>query len=437
MGGRVAGNVSNMCSTHEVTGSAALLDVLEQAATQLRATTDLPLGSAVSDVQLTQAVQRLEAIGRIAAGQKLRLVAEIDRRHAYLGARARSTEDLLATTLRLSPGEARAQAELAAKLEALPETAAALRDGRVGVGQVTETAKKADELTAREGGAELVAALDAHAASYGQLVDRSRLGRELDRFTEQAGAGVLADREQRAQAKRGVWFTQTPDGLPAIRATMTVLGHAHVRAVLDALGKPDGANDPRNVAQRHHDALVTLAEKYLNDGKLPSVATQRPHVLLVTTEESLHGVEGAEPSLLDGHGPVSVETARQICCDADITRVKVSHRGKVLDAKPLEREPDRPQRAAVIARDKTCVGCGAPVSRCQVHHIKWYSDRGQTVVDNLTLVCWTCHTKIHHHDWHVGKDHTGRYRAGARNTPHGYDPNLDNNIETQPLSHTG
>src|SRR5687768_12662478 len=77
--------VPNMCSTGEIGGGARLLDVLEQAAAQLRGTTDLPLGSAVSDVQLTQAVQRLEAIGRIAAGQKLRLVAEIDRRHAYLG----------------------------------------------------------------------------------------------------------------------------------------------------------------------------------------------------------------------------------------------------------------------------------------------------------------------------------------------------------------
>jgi len=427
-----------MCSTHEVTDGAALL---ETAAGALRALESVVLDGSVADVELTQWTQHLEAIGRIAAGQKLRLVAEIDRRHAYLGARARSTEDLLATTLRLSPGEARAQAELATKLEALPETAAALRDGRVGVGQVAETAKKADELKDRDGGAELVAALDAHAATYGQLVDRGRLGRELDRFTEQAGAGVLADREQRAHAKRGVWFTQTPDGLPTIRATMTVLGHAHVRAVLDALGKPDGANDERNVAQRHHDALVTLAERYLDDGKLPTVATQRPHVLLVTTEDSLHGVEGAEPSVLDGHGPVSTDTARQICCDADVTRVKVNHRGKVLDAKPLRRDPDPAQRAAVIARDKHCVGCGAPVSRCQVHHIVWASNGGATTVDNLTLVCWNCHTKIHHHEWEVTRDATGRYRAHALGQPpdlHDLQhPHFDKSIETDLFSHTG
>jgi len=423
-----------MCSTHEVLGFRGLL---RAAAESLRALEAVVLDGAVPDVELTGGMQELEAISRIAAGQKLRLVAEIDRRHAYLGARARSTEDLLATTLHISPGEAKAQAELAAKLEALPETAAALRDGRVGVGQVTETAKKADELKDRDGGAELVAALDAHAASYGQLVDRGRLGRELDRFTEQAGAGVLADREQRAQAKRGVWFGQSPDGLPTIRATMTVLGQAHVRAVLDALGKPDGANDPRNVAQRHHDALVTLAEKYLNDGKLPTVATQRPHVLLVTTEDALHGIDGAEPSLLDGHGPVSTDTARQICCDADVTRVEMTATGKLKAIGETERFPSKPQRLSVIARDKQCVGCGAPVSRCQVHHIVWASNGGATHVDNLTLVCWNCHTKIHHQDWHIGKDAHGRYRAGARNTPHGYNPHLDNNTEKHDLSHTG
>ena len=429
MGGRGADNVSNMCSIDEVTGGAALL---ETAAGALRALEPIVLDGAVADVELTQWTQRLEAIGRIATGQKLRLVAEIEKRHAYLGARARSTEDLLATTLHISPGEARAQAELATKLEALPETAAALRDGRVGVGQVAETAKKADELKDREGGAALVAALDAHAASYGQLVDRGRLGRELDRFTEQAGAGVLADREQRAQAKRGVWFSQTPDGLPTIRATMTVLGQAHARAVLDALGKPDGAGDPRSVAQRHHDALVTLAERYLDEGELPKVATQRPHVLLITTEESLHGVEGAEPSLLDGHGPVTTETARQICCDADVTRVAMTDTGKLKAIGETQRSPSKPQRLSVITRDKACVGCGAPVSRCQIHHIVWASNGGATHVDNLTLVCWSCHTKIHHQDWHVGKDAHGRYRAGARNTEHGYDPHLEKSI-----AHTG
>ena len=162
---------------------------------------------------------------------------------------------------------------------------------------------------------------------------------------------------------------------------------------------------------------------------------QRPHVLLITTPDALHGVEGAEPSLLDGHGPIGTDLARQICCDARITAVLTDRDGAVLDAKPLRPSPTRRQRAAVIARDKHCVGCGAAVSRCEVHHIVWRRNGGRTLVENLVLVCGNCHTHIHHHGWVVTRDHHGRYHAGPPDdlAP----PHLDKSIEKSALAHTG
>ncbi|MGH8884565.1 MAG: hypothetical protein ACRDYX_05210 [Egibacteraceae bacterium] len=97
----------------------------------------------------------------------------------------------------------------------------------------------------------------------------------------------------------------------------------------------------------------------------------------------------------------------------------MTRNGEVLDAGRTQRQPTRQQRVAVIARDQTCVGCGAPASRCQIHrprqppppaHPKGTRDLGPTDEDNLCLTCWCCHHRIHEDDWLVARDpHTGRF----------------------------
>ena len=173
------------------------LHVAEQA---LRRARQFPLSGEVADGELVSSVQRLEALGRMCTGQKLRLVAEIAERDAHRGRDAATTEDLLATTLHLSRGEAKAQAELAAGLVAVPKVAEALADGRLGVGQAQVTVRKAEELKGRDDAAELIAGLDATAARAGQTLDRGRLGRQLDAQIAREAPDALKSREQRA------WF---------------------------------------------------------------------------------------------------------------------------------------------------------------------------------------------------------------------------------------
>ena len=52
------------------------------------------------------------------------------------------------------------------------------------------------------------------------------------------------------------------------------------------------------------------------------------------------------------------------------------------------------QRLAVAIRDGGCFECGAPMHRCELHHIQdWHRDGGRTDVDNLVAVC------RRHHKW--------------------------------------
>jgi hypothetical protein len=145
----------------------------------------------------------------------------------------------------------------------------------------------------------------------------------------------------------------------------------------------------------------------------PPRSAAAAQVLLVTTVEALHGEADAEPSWLDGHGPVGTATARQICCDAQLRVVVIDEDGQPLKVGRRHYRPNDAQRAAVIARDRTRVGCGAPAALSQRHHVAyWDRDRGSTDVDNLCLLRASCHTNVHHCGWTVGRDGDGRYVAG-------------------------
>ena len=59
------------------------------------------------------------------------------------------------------------------------------------------------------------------------------------------------------------------------------------------------------------------------------------------------------------------------------------------------------QRIAITPRDGGCVRCAAPPERCHAHHITWWSNGGNTDVNNLCFVCTECHTLIHNNNWQI------------------------------------
>ncbi|MCY4293756.1 MAG: HNH endonuclease signature motif containing protein, partial [Acidimicrobiaceae bacterium] len=67
------------------------------------------------------------------------------------------------------------------------------------------------------------------------------------------------------------------------------------------------------------------------------------------------------------------------------------------------------QWRALLATYGGCFHCGAPAGMCQAHHITPYSQGGATSLDNLIMVCWNCHHKIHHHNWQITKHSDGSH----------------------------
>ena len=374
----------------------ALLDLAKRCLAALAAR---PLDGQVDDAALTESIAQLHQVETITAAEKLRRIAEADARQTWRAEGARSTADLLAQRLRLTRGEAKAQADTAVGLERLPETAAAVRKGEVGLGQAQVAAR-----AAADAHPQTHEQLDRLIATDGKTLDRRQLREHVDAWTATHDPDTLTGRERRMWAQRRLTIgAHGPDGAVGGGFRLDPVGGATVKTALEAKARKTGPDDDRTYPQRMADAMVELAQQALDAGGLPQVAAQRPHVIMI--------VHPGGQARLDGVGPVSQQTAEMVCCDAEVTEVTMTRNHEVLDAGRTRRQPTKPQRVAVIARDQACIGCGGPISRCQIHHVQWWTrDLGPTDEDNLCLTCWGCHYKIHHDGWVVVRDaSSGRF----------------------------
>lgn len=170
---------------------------------------------------------------------------------------------------------------------------------------------------------------------------------------------------------------------------LTALG-----AVLDAESRSPHEDDHRTPAQRRADALGEICRQWLNRSDRPSVAGERPHLMLTLDARTLQGMAESTREL-DHTGPIDPEAARRLACDASVMRVVMSGRSEPLDVG--RRTPVVPPaiRRAVIVRDRRCrfPGCDRP--HPSAHHVTHWADGGPTALSNLVLLCRRHHRMVH------------------------------------------
>jgi len=91
-----------------------------------------------------------------------------------------------------------------------------------------------------------------------------------------------------------------------------------------------------------------------------------------------------------------------LVCNADISEVILDQLGMPVAVRTRARFPNRAMRRALDIRDAGCVfpGCDAPAGWCDAHHVVEYdADDGETVIDNLALLCRHHHGIIHRTGW--------------------------------------
>ncbi len=207
--------------------------------------------------------------------------------------------------------------------------------------------------------------------------------------------GVVIGEEFQLQRRR-FDFSRKPNGMIDGEFSLPTAAGDTLITAIDALTPPPGEDDTRTASQRRADALEDLSRSFLEGTETPEVGGEKPHANIHVDLNALKGLAGGLHETEDGR-VLSVDTIRQLACDASVSRIVLGPKSEILDVGRKTRAIPAGLRRAVIARDRHCTapGCGRSARWCDVHHIVFWADGGETVLDNLCLLCRYHHTLIH------------------------------------------
>ena len=112
--------------------------------------------------------------------------------------------------------------------------------------------------------------------------------------------------------------------------------------------------------------------------------------------------------------------ALRLACDADVLPCVFNTKNQEIWVGRKHRSATEAQRTALIARDKHCIGCERSAVWCEAHHIEEWFKGGRTDIDNLVLVCTSCHHNIHDDGWEVIRQNDGSYELRPPPKPYAH-----------------
>ena len=271
--------------------------------------------------------------------------------------------------------------------------------------------------------------------------------REASRWAVKRRGDGGEDLYRRQRARRRLSFWDGDDGMVHLRGELDPVTGAKVRKrfLLEAerlrrldLHSPGGERRSRN--QRMADALDTLT----SHGSIYSKASSdrgeadrasgkaggkcgcggRPSAD-ITIVQHLDAAGTEAFAEVAGCGVIPQSVLEEHFCNARIKGVVFSSEGVPLWHGHAKRRATKAQMNALRARYGACGGCGVDMWICDGHHIEPVSQGGRTDIDNMMLLCWACHQKVHRHDWRVVPDGRGlctiappeRIRYGPAHAP--------------------
>ena len=349
-------------------------------------------------------------------------------RHATAANPNTDAVEVLKQKTRLSGRDAKRMAKVVERLPDLPTVAEALTEGEITIDHAKAMADAADKV-----GPELVES-DPALLEEATQTEPDHFFRKARDWANQklieAGVDIL-ERQRRAREAR-LWVDKQ-SGMGMLFAKLPPAQFAHLQQAADCryleLLRRDGAGgrDPdevRTPAQRMADVVFELLTnldpatgKILGDSAGPR-AKASTQVIVVAEQGVVDGTNPQGRCEIIGVGPVPREILRTLSPDTELAGTIFDGTGRVLWLGRRQRLANAAQRLAVAIRDGGCFECGAPMHRCELHHIQeWHRDRGSTDVDNLVAVCRRHHKQLETRNLVVQRDPLGGYQVVPRDGP--------------------
>ena len=370
-----------------------------------------------------QTLQELSRIRSIAAS----LMCDVTDMVAATNTRVDPAE-VLRQGARMPTRESKRMTKIAKQLSDMPKVKEKFATGEIIPGHVNALANAAEKVgpQAVDGDETLLEAADR------MLPDKfNRHARKWsDEKLIEAGLDPL---ERQRQAREAKLWVEKDTGLGVLMAKLPRPQYEQLRQAVDNHHlhhlRRDGADgrhpdEVRTPKQRLADVvyeLVTnrnaLSGEFLTEavGIKAKASTQ----VIITAEAGV--IDGTNPNgkvEIVGVGPVPPGILQTLSDDTELAGMIYDRAGRVLWLGRNQRLGNAAQRLAVAVRDGGCFECGAPMHRCELHHMQeWHRDRGPTDIDNLVAVC------RRHHKWLETEN------LVVRRTPDGY--------QTQPRDRPG
>ena len=304
----------------------AELEALEAAA---RAVAALD-AAAMSGTESVEFTARLAAVTGVLDGKRISGLSAVKASGVWGMDGSRSMKAWLVRTQRCSEARAGSELKLADRLATvLPLTAQALVDGEVSLEHALVISRGAC------GTDRSVAALAD--PEIGETFLLAQSGLCADEYKKLVAEWSIRVDPDAADAKnrddRALHVLQLHDTLDGgdLRAFMSPVGSATLRAALDAfMGRPQ-VGDPRTPGQRRHDALVALAQRVLDGGTVGRRASVRPQLVVTVPFETLTapaGTVGMAPATSELRQAASPDGVRPpgLRCRGHPDRVRPSRR---------------------------------------------------------------------------------------------------------------
>lgn len=331
----------------------------------------------------------LVSVGRVEAqlaGWKSHLIRAEREQHGEEAAKR-----VLRDELQSSRRDASRDVETSTQLAELPTTSAALETGLIPPAHARLIARAASESPIDE-------ALLTEAAQREPFDKFAKtVRRNQQEMAEDNGQSILDHQREKRSAKA---FLSRETGMFVLAGEFDPITGARIDTVLAAkereLWNAEDPKDRRTPQQRMADAL---AELILEPGKGKAKGT----ALMVVADYDVINQELVNARLADGT-PIPTAELIRLACDADLLPGVFRAATQEMNLGRKRRTATDLQRAALIYRDKECIGCGASAHRCFAHHVRFWRNGGPTDMPNLVLVCNKCHHNIHDDNWEVTQD---------------------------------
>ena len=290
------------------------------------------------------------------------------------------------------------------QLSKLDKSANAVRKGEIGFAHLVAMAKLLSQIS-RPNLTVDIPSLEDELLDMARESTPGRFWHLTKRVLHAINAEFVAGEQRFRAEERYLRFADMQDGSVAINGRLDSIGAAGVRTALEPLSHRSGEGDNRGIEQRQADALVEMSMQALDSGQLPHSASQRPHLQVTTTLETLCGKPGAPAAEMEFSEPISWKTVQRLACDASISRVIFGEGSVIVDAGRARRVVSGATRRVLNARDQHCQwpGCERPATWSAAHHLVHWTQGGSTDLSNLIVLCHRHHWAVHEGGWNLAR----------------------------------